>query len=217
MNVVALFNTQSLDNANEHTNSPALEALIAGLDEERKYAILDLGAASAGKVAYFSQWRCRLFIQDGVQALREIAEHSDALRVADPDALPDYLTQALAQVLRLDQSAGCDLVLLWDILNYLPKDVVIAVAAQLAQSCLSPGAYVHALISPNESVPLCPGHFDMVQEERLRLRVRREAPGNRPGRRYHQPDMEKMMPQFVIERTVLLGNGLYEYLFRYEP
>ncbi len=211
---MALFSAQSSMENEEQINAPALKGLWAGLDEQSKYHILELGAASAGNIGFFSARRCRIRVMD---ALRELAELGldGAWRGLEADAQEAALAQALAERLPVDEGEKADLALLWDVLNYLDRPVLKVLARHLSSDLLGPGARLHAFIAPMDAIALYPAHYDIL--EAGRLRVRREARGTRPGPRYHQPELERLMPQFVVERSVLLGNGIQEYLFRHEP
>lgn len=211
---MALFSAQSSLDNEEQINAPVLKGLWAGLDERNKYHILELGAASAGNIDFFGTRRCRIRVLD---ALRELADlgRDGAWRDLEEDAQGAALEQALAERLPADDAEKADLALFWDVLNYLDRPVLKALAQHLSSDLLEPGARLHAFVAPMDAIALYPAHYDIL--EAGRLRVRREARGTRPGPRYHQPELERLMPQFVVERSVLLGNGIQEYLFRHEP
>ncbi len=189
------------------SKSPLLYDLIAGCDPERKHFVLDLGPACGANVASLSHLHCRLTIGDCLEELADVAPPEE-------DDEGDALHAALEQVLPCRPPGELDLVLCWDVLNYLSRPVLATFADQLSR-CLKPGAQLHAIISPLESIPAGPGHYEMMGEGRLR--IRHEATGTRPSPRYHQPDLERLMPWFVVVRSVLLSSGVQEYLFRYEP
>jgi hypothetical protein len=76
-----------------------------------------------------------------------------------------------------------------------------------------PGALAHALIVYSErSMPECPGRYLPAEESRLINRGAAAAEIAAP--RYSPDDLRRIMGTFAIERAMLLGNGMQEFLFR---
>jgi len=105
-----------------------------------------------------------------------------------------------------------DVVLCWDLLNYLQPAALPALSSRLAARGL-PGTLVHALVAYRDPLmPALPGGFCPADGEHL---VRRNAaPDERPAPRYSPEELGKAFREFSIERAILLGNGMQEFLFR---
>jgi hypothetical protein len=182
-------------------NVSLFSALVERLAEERRWVVLDLGAAQPQTIALLSPYRCRLDIGD-------IAEGVDGLGDSGEE---DQLSDDVAALLPAHPGELTDIVFCWDFLNYMDKSVMSALMANIAARC-RPGALVHALIAYSQ--PLMqqrPGQFVPIDQGHLR-----DVSGEEPSRiapRYSTEDLKACMPDFSVDRMRLLGNGMQEYLF----
>jgi hypothetical protein len=184
--------------------SPALKALVSRLPEDAAYSILDLGAASGANIEFFSRFRCRLQIADLPDALA-----SDELRPsleADPAA-------AFRRLLPVGREPF-DVVLAWDVFNYLNRDQLRCLAADLARLS-HPGALMLAFISTAKEMPEEPGDFQIVDEKTVLWRPRTQ--GRRPSPRLPPADVEHLVSSFAVVYSVLMRHGIREYLFERRP
>ena len=185
----------------EH-QSLALPALCRGLETGRQ-RILDLGPAIGTNVAFFSNLPCNLFIADLHEALYPGSAEGVMRRRENFDEL---LTN------ELPEESDFDLVLAWDLLNYLDEEEMRSLSHHLAAVC-TPGAVLYALITTRKVMPNKPAAYRIVDPSRLAYEidsgVRREAP------RYKEPVLNRAMPEFSVESSYLLRNGMQEYLFTY--
>lgn len=184
----------------DHHQSLALPALYRGLQTGRQ-RILDLGPAIGSNVAFFSRLPCNLFIAD----LHDALFPDNAEGVVKRRDFFDELLSA-----ELPEESGFDLVLAWDLLNYMSEIELRSLSRRLAAVC-TPGAVLFALITTRKEMPNKPARFRIVDPGHLSYdiepRVRREAP------RYKEPALDRAMPEFNVESTFLLRNGMQEYLF----
>ena len=109
--------------------SPLLFGALQSLDPETRVQVLDLAPANAALLDYFSQFHCKLYLpgyRDRLLTLR-----------VDEETPEQCLPQAFADGIPLTtgDNTGLDLVLLWDLPNYLDKQVLTALAAYLAEYC----------------------------------------------------------------------------------
>ncbi|MGY6553283.1 MAG: hypothetical protein ACXIUM_02055 [Wenzhouxiangella sp.] len=182
-------------------HAPLFERLITELSSGRRHVILDCGAARSGTLALLSAFRCRLDVV-------HLAELLPRLRQADD---PDHRQQLLAARLAGPDSEPGHLVLCWNLLNYLQPAEIEVLAAVLA-SRLVPGARLHALIEySSPTMPASPGHW--VPDAAGRLHADQPDIEETRSPRYSPKALERLMPQFRPERSMLLGNGLQEHLF----
>lgn len=181
---------------------PLFEQLIAGLDPDRRHVILDLGAARAGTIDLFSALRCRLDILDLNAALPELFKFAD----------PDDRQRLLVGLMPRYEPEPANLVLTWNLLNYLTADDIRSLAELLTPS-LAPDVRVHALIEYSSPLmPVTPGHW--IPDSHARLHADQVDLEQVDSPRYSMRALERLMPQLEAERSVLLGNGLQEHLFR---
>ncbi|HEX5421189.1 MAG TPA: hypothetical protein VFY39_14435 [Gammaproteobacteria bacterium] len=188
--------------AQEALNAPLFASLVQQLDEEQRCVVLDLGAARTETVALFGRFRCRLDIADLAQNVDELNNEPE----------PGLLPQRAESVLPRRREEATDLVLCWDLLNYLQRPALRAVMSKVAERC-RPGALVHALIIYSSSkMTREPGGFVPIDEQRL-LKLNKR-PEEREAPRYSPEDLARCLPGYTVERGRLLRNGMQEFLFR---
>ncbi len=186
----------------EGLNAPLFQSLLQRLEGGGRWLVLDLGAARANTIQAFGKFRCRLDIVD-------LAVEVDALR-AETEAR--VLRQRVEALLPPRGTEGVDIVLCWDLINYLSKPALTAVMESIALRC-RPGALAHGLIYySTRQMPDRPGSFVPLDDQRL---ANLAPPGaERPAPRYSPEDLARCMPRYTVERGRLLRNGMQEFLFR---
>lgn len=185
----------------EALNAPLFASLIERLHAGGRCVVLDLGAARTETLALFGQFRSRM----------EIADLADGIERFQVEAEPEELRDQAEKLLPRG-GPPADVVLCWDLLNYLPRPALAAVMSAVADRVRS-GALVHALIVySSRTMSARPGCFVPVDEQRLidvaPQREQRDAP------RYSPEDLAQCMPNYRVERGRLLRNGMQEFLFR---
>lgn len=182
-------------------HAPLFERLIAELDPERRQVVFDCGAARAGTLALFSAFRCRLDVFHLAELLPWLDKEDDLVQ----------RRQLLAERLDGRDPEPAQLVLCWNLLNYLQTSEFESLAALLAPR-LAPGARLHALIEySSPTMPASPGHW--VPDASGRLHADQPDIEEVRSPRYSPKALERLMPQFRPERSMLLGNGLQEHIF----
>ena len=186
----------------EALNAPLFASLIERLQSTgERCVVLDLGAARTETIALFGQFRARLDIVDLAQNLDQLDEEdSELLRPRAERLLPPR------------QSEAADVVLCWDLLNYLKRPALSAVMAAAAERA-KPGALAHALIVySSKKMSVKPGCFVPLDEQRLINVAPPQAERDAP--RYSPEDLVNCMHGYTVERARLLRNGMQEFLFR---
>ncbi len=171
--------------------------------ENRKFAILDLGQALDVNVNFWCQHPCRLYIEDFYRGYCEsLAERPEG---ADDLVLPEPLP--------LDIGVRFDIILVWDLLNYLSLDEIEALIRRLLPNS-RPGTFLFALISTQAQIPEEPNLFRIMDRERMIYEPRTQKV--RPSPRYHPKDLARLLAPFEISSSFLLRNGIQEYVFVYK-
>ena len=180
--------------------SPTLRALVSRLTSEDGYHVLDLGGAAGANVEFFSRFSSRLQIADLPDALASGDLRS--LLLADPSA-------AFRKVLPVTRDPF-DVVLAWDVLNYLTREQLGCLAARLGRVC-SQRALMLAFVSTTREMPSVPMVFKIVDEQTLFLQPR--SPAIRQSPRFPPAEIERLMSGFAVVQSVLMRHGVQEYLF----
>ena len=180
--------------------SPTLQALVSRLSSEGAYHILDLGVASGANVKFFSRFSCRLQIADLPEVLT--SEKLRPLLTADPAAAFRRILQGARQ--------SFDVVLAWDVLNYLTREQFRCLATHVGSLC-RPGALMLAFVSTTKEMPSVPMVFKIVDDQTLLLRQQTTAV--RPSPRFPPAEVGRLMSGFAVVQSVVMRHGVQEYLF----
>ncbi|WP_456377678.1 hypothetical protein [Thiolapillus sp.] len=186
----------------EELGCPAFASLVETLERkpEHKYHILDLAAASGNHIEFFSRFRCRYHIGDVLHLLPDLSPPEEG----EPG--PDF-----ERILPLNMTDKLDLILAWDGLNYLDKELLPQFSQHLVQQC-NPGAWLHAFIYTRGDMAAQPVRFEVLSSNAMRCQA--VASGTVGAPCYPQRVLEKLMPGFRAAQSRLLKNGLQEYLFQ---
>ena len=180
----------------ERVRVPLLAELLANAPSDRSRVWTDLGKAQAGLVAKLSGGRNRLIVVD----------LPDARRAGKSDwHLPE---KVLAPGL---WSEPIDIFLCWDLLNYMDAARLNELSCAMARLARS-HCKVHALIHYSGTrMAEAPGLYGLEPDGQLLIQPVGSASVATP--RYSPKALEKAMPALHTERTMLLNNGMQEFLF----
>jgi hypothetical protein len=183
-------------------NAPLFRRLLELQNADRRAVVLDLGPARTETVALFSQFRCRL----------EFADLGDCCEQLNAETDPLLLLQVLDSLLPRRRQEPTDIVLCWDILNYLRRPALQALMARVAMRS-RPGTLAHALIAYSEPrMPARPDRYAALPDGRLVIRHTTGAECAAP--RYTPEDLRHCLPDYTVESAMLLKNGMQEFLLR---
>ncbi|MDZ7790799.1 MAG: hypothetical protein U5L08_09985 [Xanthomonadales bacterium] len=190
----------------EPIRAPLFAMAVEAFEDDRRHVVLDLGRARAGTVDLFGRYRCRLDVVD-------LPSHLANLPSVDDEDGPKAVERWLDGLLPPARGESVDLVLCWNLLNYLPAAVIEALGRRLAERA-SPRARLHALIEYQATrMPAIPASFAPAGLELLADPADSDRDAI-PAPRYSPKELEKRLPGFSSEKTMLLGNGMQEYLYR---
>jgi len=182
--------------------SLGLAALLQQLEEGRLYSILDLGPARGTNLDFWSQIAGRICFED---FFRTWADEGFPKPEEGESHVPLF-----RRLLSFGESARFDIVLAWDLFNYLEPGQIEALVECLARSCHT-GAILLAMISSAPTIPERPTVFRILDREHLAYES-----GTGPvktGPRYQPRDVARMVSGFQVMYSFLLRHGVQEYLF----
>jgi hypothetical protein len=190
------------NSAPEGLSAPLFHSLMQRLGAGGRWCVLDLGAAHTATIGALGKYRCRLEIVDLADGLDELNGEIDARKIR----------QSADALLPARRGEGADIVLCWDLINYLNKPALTAVMECIALRCKR-GALAHGLVYYSaKSMPERPSTFLPIDDQRILQKVQ---PGReRPAPRYSPEDLARCMPRYSVERGRLLRNGMQEFLFK---
>jgi len=186
----------------EPLNAPLFRSLVERMQGGERAVILDLGPAQPATISLFSNFRCRLDIADIAEGLPSLNEEEQT-----PEALMNRAEGLLPE--RRDEPT--DLVLCWDLLNYLSPPALKALMTCIAERG-RPGMVAHLLIAYSASrMPARPNRYAPTEDYRLNVLPVTNAEIDSP--RYTPEILGQRLPRYRRERAMLLRNGMQEYLF----
>ena len=187
------------------STSLALNVLCYQLRYEKKHHILDLGPALGANVDFFSRFSCKIYIEDLYHTLNSFDYFS-------PE--DGFTYQAIFEyLLPYTHNTRFDIIMAWDIFNYLERDEFKSLISYLGNFCHK-GTLLFSLISTRRHIPEKPTTFRIVDQENLQYQIGSSVLRLCPG--YQQTDLNHLMPHFRVCNSFLLRNGFKEYLFVYE-
>lgn len=182
-----------------------LDALVGELAQEARYTILDLGPALGANVDFWSGFACKIHFADLYGTLAEAG-------FDESGEGPPWDSELLQRLLPFEPQTRFDIILCWDILNYLTPEQMISFVGRLAAFCKQ-GTYLFAQFWLSPRIPARPITFKIVDREHLRY-----ANWDKETRSwaFFQPrDINRIMEEFRVAGSFLLRHGIQEYLFIY--
>ncbi len=188
-------------------NCRPFKIITEKLSVETKKTILDLGNANNNNLSYFSDYYCKIFIEDLFSSiLKDDANNSN--NTEDGTKIPDYSNMFYCGN---HSDEKVDIILCWELLNYIPRETIrffIEALLKLSQK----ETLVHAFIATQSAMADLPLEYTIKNEltmERITTSSNRiKSP------RYNQLQLFKFMPEFKVIKSILHRNGMQEYLFK---
>jgi len=186
------------------SKSPLLFSLLKPKQDEQRLEILDIGAARNNSIEYLSQIYCKVFISD---CMSELCAMNNSLIEK-----PQKLNRALISALHLykNKPADLDVILMWDIINYLDTSILSSMINYLLPHTNNT-TQLHAYIHTSRLMPETHGKHEIISDQKIRSdndsAITRDCP------MYYQDALNKHLHPFKVKRSILHANGMQEYLF----
>jgi hypothetical protein len=193
---------KAVDPASGPLNAPLFQSLIERLRGAGRSVVLDLGAARPQTITMLGEFRCLL----------DIVDLADGLEQLNTEQTPRALRERAESLLPARRREPTDVVLCWDLLNYLNRP-----ALSMMMECIAArgrrGTLAHALVVYSaRKMPARPTSYYPVDDQHLVSLTSAQAERDAP--RYTPEDFALCMPRYTVERARLLRNGMQEFLFR---
>lgn len=183
----------------ETHSSPGLEEAVRAVPDDGARKVLDLGPSVADNVEFVSSFASYLHIVDAI----------DRSPSASGTEGGGFGRLGTLQALVKRHRRSFDLVLAWDLLNYLSKDQAERLMRAVAELCL-PNARLHAIVFATDTMPVVPNRYRIVDSARLAYEPGttelRGVPSLPPAA------VEKLLKGFRIEHSFVLQHGVREYV-----
>jgi hypothetical protein len=185
--------------------SLGLNALLDTLQEDRAYSILDLGPAVEDNVRFWSQFSCKLHIQDFYRSYQQWKA------AAKPEEESEE--EAFSMLLPFSDETVFDIILAWDLFNYFDLRELRVLVQRLSRWC-RPGTRLFAMISILPNISVSPTRIKILNREQMIHEIPTKE--TRPSLRHQPRDILKLMEQFTVSCSFLLRHGIQEYVFEFK-
>jgi hypothetical protein len=179
----------------------ALSDLLKRRSADRHWRVLDLGPAYNVNLMWFAA-RGASYTVEALYGTIASCRAGGRLDAACMRALPDLL--------RFPESTHFDVILAWDLFDFLGPAGVAVVGERLMPIC-HPRTLLHAAVAREGRVPPRPGYWEMIDERTIR-----HVPADGPllnTVRFTDASLQRALGGFKVHKSYLLQNGLQEYLF----
>lgn len=168
-------------------------------------SVLDFGPALAVNVDFFNRLGARLRIADFESSLRDLDLWSAPAKLAAWE-------RAVAPLLDDGDGERYDLVLAWDLPNYLGRERWAPVARTLVAR-LAPGGVLHLLARTGKQMPATPSHFRCTAVDHLEEEPRDTATVTPP--RFSHGEIERLHEGLAAARSFLDKTGVQEFVLEH--
>lgn len=191
-----------------HFNSPGLSAIFNEIKHSDRNHILDLGEMRANTFQFFSAQSCKFHFEN----LREfLIQQNDESRKHFQTALNDYLTT-------FSESHQFDVILLWDLINYLSIDQLAILLEKIKPHCKE-NTLVYSLTYIAKKIPDTPSRFQINTHDSIDIEIIENA--TREKSLITSSMIVKRLPEFMLEtnlfNTTTIESGIVENLLRFTP
>jgi hypothetical protein len=184
-------------------NSLGLSALCQRLQGVDSWHVLELGPARRGNIDFWSRYCNSIYVAD----LRA------SLPLPPVEEDPEPGEPEWDRLLHLPQGRRFDVILAWDMLNYLDLSAVSGLIRYLSRFC-RPGTVLFTLIFDHQKMPKEITVYRIVDESHLTYEYCGSEMQACPRHKPHA--LAGALRRFQTSNSFRLRNGIVEYLFAYE-
>ena len=174
--------------------SPGITAIFNAVKGAKQNGILDLGTATGTNLGFYSRLGCRFQFESFDQTVSGFL----ADELTETQILDSFLSSLTTDI-------KFDVVLFWDLLNYLPKPLIEPIVEKL-QAVLKPNALVHMVNFVGSSIPSSPAVFSVADQYQLNVSVSSDR--IKPANRVTTVALLKMFPRFLMVQSYLNAEGM---------
>ncbi len=186
-------------------SSLGLQALCQRIEPVGVCDILELGPARTVNVKFWSRYNPSIYVADLRSSLPlPPPPPSEDSEIVDPD---------WNRMLGLPAHRTYDVVLAWDLFNYLELPAVASLIKYIKRFCRQ-GTILFTLIFDQKQMPEKIALYDIADESHLRYEYM--TSGMQACPRHHPHALESVMSRFKATDSFRLRNGVIEYLFVFQ-
>ncbi|SMF08032.1 hypothetical protein SAMN02745866_00595 [Alteromonadaceae bacterium Bs31] len=186
--------------------SPGLTTIYNEVKSSRQNRVLDLGSMVADNFNFLSSLSCKIHFENLDEFIEENGQLSD-------DNLIFRLEKYLQEQKKTDKF---DVILAWDLLNYLPLPVIHKLFTLLNSFC-KPNTLLHTIKYLNGKIPTQPARFKILDQYLLEISSQQVSP--RRIANHPTAALLKHIPQYYLHNNLMnekgMASGIAEHVMRY--
>ena len=188
--------------------SPGISQIYDKIAHSQSNHILDLGQVSASFFQLFSRQQCKIYYD----SLHELV-------VKGLTQESYVLTEQLSRHLKaMRPKTYFDVVLSWDLFNYMPLPAIKVLLDAISQHCEA-DTLIHCIRYLGSSIPRQPAQFVLLDQHHLEIRA--DKLSQRKVRRYSSYEFSSVNPHFYFHFSQFneagTTGGIGEDILRYAP
>lgn len=188
--------------------APGLTAVYNEIKSSSKNRILDLGPMVAANFNFFSKLSCKVHFEN----------FNDFIQEPDHNRASGFAAELDNYLLNHAPNEKFEVILTWDILNYLSLDEIGALFLKLNNWC-HPNTLMHAIRYLGKNIPPQPARFQIIDQYHVELTVTNLAPRKIPNHQTAQ--LLKKLPDYYLHNNLMNENGMLrgisEQVMRFQP
>lgn len=188
--------------------SPGLTAIYNEIKASKHNRILDLGSINAANFNFLAQLSCKVHFEN----LNDFIVSNKATDEAQ------FINELTSFILSHPPEEKFDVILTWDLLNYLPLAGIKALFEKLNVYC-HPNTLLHSMRYLGKNIPQMPARMEIIDQYTLRINV----PALQPRQYACHPTaaLIKSLPDYFMHNHLAdedgMQRGLSEQVLRYQP
>ena len=190
--------------SHDRFNSPLLFSMLDEADELKRTIVLDMGELNSCSLEYYNNYLCRLYVSRLIYSICLGSENEDL----EPGVWEYNLRKQIDEC--NIEASELDIVLLWDLPNYLSLEQFSILCRLLVEYCARP-VKMHSYIYNTRHMPGKPQAWVLHADKKASYRNTSNSSTDCPG--YNQTELKKAAAPFSVEHVVMLPSGVEEYLF----
>ena len=183
----------------EIRSSPGLDGAVGGVPADGSCKVLDLGPAVAANLEFLASFASYVQIIDAVDRGPAAGNFggSESGRLSTLSTLLDRHRRSF------------NLVLAWDVFNYLSPEQADRLQESVAELCL-PSAHLHAIFFATDTMPAVPQRYRIIDRGHLAYEPATTEVRGAPS--LPAAAVGKLLKGFRIEHSFVLQHGVHEYI-----
>ncbi|MDH5571455.1 MAG: hypothetical protein OEY89_06795 [Gammaproteobacteria bacterium] len=170
-----------------------------GFDFSKPIRILDLGGVRSSTIDFFSDYPCFITVVNSIGELIYTGRDDES----DLDT-----AEQINRIIPIDEQPY-DLILVWDCFNYLPADIITILHYRLSLACHK-NTRVYGFLYTSEKQNISPWDFQVHSHSKMSSQA--STAETRQIRPLNSLKLMQYMPCFKLDRSVLIVNGMQEFL-----